>query len=206
MPEKLPTPDKTEEGTRDKRKAIVIAAREIFARQGYEATTIAEIANAAEVAVGTVYLYFPNKREVYVAASLSLFDEIADVLLQPEILASPLKQVPRALIESTFRTCRANSKFMPLFQVNLQTPAEIEMHHKDHSRIVQAINLLLLHYVAQGDMAPFDTEMYAKILFHLVNSVLYDCFSLESGANEERYRELTIEVVERIFFGPALHP
>jgi len=183
-----------------------MAAREIFARQGYEATTIAEIANAAEVAVGTVYLYFPNKREVYVAASISLSDEIADALLQPEILASPLKQVPRALIESTFQTCRANDKFMSLFQVNLQTQAEITLHQKDHTRIIQTINILLLHYVAQGDMAPFDTEMYAKILFNLVNSVLYDCFCLESGASEERYREQTIEIVERIFFGPALHP
>lgn len=204
MSEKHPAQEKAEEGIHDKRTAIVVAARDIFSRQGYEATTIAEIANAADVAVGTVYLYFHNKREVYVASSLRLFDEIADALITPEIFELPIERVPRALIETTFNICRVNSKFMSLFQVNLQTPAETEIYHKDNSRLIQAINTLFRQYVERGIFSPFDTEMYAKILFDMVNSVIFDCFCIAGGANEERYRENAIEVIERIFFGPSL--
>ena len=58
------------EDTRSKRQAIIEAARNIFAMKGYEDTTIAEIAEEAGVAVGTVYLYFHNKREIYTSVSL----------------------------------------------------------------------------------------------------------------------------------------
>src|SRR5258706_13544985 len=60
----------TREDTRSKRQAIIEAAREIFAKQGYEDTSIADIAAAAGAALGTVYLYFYNKREIYTNASL----------------------------------------------------------------------------------------------------------------------------------------
>jgi hypothetical protein len=33
---------------------------------------------------------------------------------------------------------------------------------------------------------------------------LYECFCVEGGENEELYRERTIEVVERLFFGPSI--
>jgi len=51
-------PEKIAEETRPKRDAILDAARTLFAKQGYEETTIADIARAAGVAVGTVYLSF----------------------------------------------------------------------------------------------------------------------------------------------------
>src|SRR5215468_4498984 len=102
---------------RDKRRAILTAARELFASQGYEETTIAEIARAAGVAVGTVYLYFQSKHDVLVDVCLALKAEVAQVIQSPEILALPPQQVPRAVIEATFRTSRKNLRFMNSFQV-----------------------------------------------------------------------------------------
>ena len=57
------------EDTRSKRQAIIEAARKIFAMKGYEDTTIAEIAEDAGIAVGTVYLYFGNKRDIYTSVT-----------------------------------------------------------------------------------------------------------------------------------------
>ncbi len=68
--EEMKVPEKIAEETRPKRDAILDAARTLFAKQGYEETTIADIAGAAGVAVGTVYLYFRNKHEVYPSARL----------------------------------------------------------------------------------------------------------------------------------------
>ncbi len=80
------------EETRAKRKAILDAARAIIARQGYEETTIAQIASAAGVAVGTVYLYFRNKRDIYTALSLEWVSAIAEVIQDPRILDLPIEQ------------------------------------------------------------------------------------------------------------------
>src|SRR5215475_4544995 len=91
---------------RDKRHAILYAARELFANHGYDDTTIAEIAQTAGVAVGTVYLYFANKHDILVDVCLGLNDEVAKVIQSPAILTLPLEQVPRAVIEASFRISR----------------------------------------------------------------------------------------------------
>src|SRR5258708_8721956 len=103
------------EDTRSKRQAIIEAAREIFAKQGYEDTTIAQIAAAAGVAVGTVYLYFHNKREIYTQVSINWTVRLAGALQDPRIQSLPVEQAPRAIIETVFRLCPESSKLMSLF-------------------------------------------------------------------------------------------
>jgi TetR/AcrR family fatty acid metabolism transcriptional regulator len=48
----------------DKREAILRAATKVFARNGYFNAKVADIARAAGVADGTVYLYFKSKEEI----------------------------------------------------------------------------------------------------------------------------------------------
>jgi TetR/AcrR family fatty acid metabolism transcriptional regulator len=57
--------------TPDKRDRILEAAVKVFARKGYFAARVADIAGQAGVADGTIYLYFRNKEDILV----SLFDE-----------------------------------------------------------------------------------------------------------------------------------
>jgi TetR/AcrR family transcriptional regulator, transcriptional repressor for nem operon len=52
----------------DKRRRLVVGAREVIHRQGVEKTTIADIARAAQVPVGNVYYYFKTKDELVEAA------------------------------------------------------------------------------------------------------------------------------------------
>ena len=53
-----------------KRTAILNAARCIFARNGFADTNVEDIAAEAKVAKGTIYLYFPSKQQIYMAALL----------------------------------------------------------------------------------------------------------------------------------------
>src|SRR5881396_1908722 len=55
----------------DKRGIILRAATRVFARNGYFNSKVADIARAAEVADGTVYLYFKSKEEIL----HSIFDQ-----------------------------------------------------------------------------------------------------------------------------------
>lgn len=55
----------------DKRTAILRAAARVFARNGYFNSKVADIARAADVADGTVYLYFKSKDEIL----HSIFDQ-----------------------------------------------------------------------------------------------------------------------------------
>jgi len=59
-----------------RQEAIVRAAYRLFADRGYDATTVADIAAAAEVAPRTVAMYFPSKQDI----ALSRFSQAADEL------------------------------------------------------------------------------------------------------------------------------
>lgn len=59
---------KLADATRTGRRAdILAAALACFARRGYHETTMAEVAEAAEVSKGTPYLYFPSKEALFIA-------------------------------------------------------------------------------------------------------------------------------------------
>src|SRR3977135_4351289 len=58
-------------GTSGKRESILRAATRVFARSGYFNSKVADIAREADVADGTVYLYFKSKEEIL----HSIFDQ-----------------------------------------------------------------------------------------------------------------------------------
>src|SRR5258707_361908 len=58
-------------GTSGKRESILRAATRVFARNGYFNSKVADIAREADVADGTVYLYFKSKEEIL----HSIFDQ-----------------------------------------------------------------------------------------------------------------------------------
>src|SRR5437016_3464513 len=46
------------------RETIARAARELFAERGYHATTLPDIAEAADVSTRTIFAYFPSKEDI----------------------------------------------------------------------------------------------------------------------------------------------
>jgi AcrR family transcriptional regulator len=197
----------TEQGleeTNSKRKAILDAARELFTQKGYEETTIADIARLAHVAVGTVYLYFHNKHEVYTAVALDIEALIAQSLRDPALLALPFSQVPRAMLEAVFRVSREHMGMVSLLQIDMQSQDEITQHKHSTEVISQALSVILQQAIDRGELAPFNTEMYALLLNLLGSGVMHQCFGVEHGEREELFRTYTIELLERLFFGPSL--
>jgi AcrR family transcriptional regulator len=58
---------KTKKKRTTRQGQILKAALEVFSRKGYAAATVPEIARAAGVAAGTIYIYYSSKRELFVA-------------------------------------------------------------------------------------------------------------------------------------------
>lgn len=57
-------PSRREANKFNKRQQIKLAAKELFGEQGYEGATLRDIANKAQVALGTVMLYAQDKKDL----------------------------------------------------------------------------------------------------------------------------------------------
>lgn len=71
------------------RRTIVDHARQLFIENGYNATTVEEIAQAADVAPRTLFRYFPTKASILFAE----FDELREEMLE-RLESSPKDQPP----------------------------------------------------------------------------------------------------------------
>jgi len=74
----LGTRERREREREARREQILEAAKEVFWEKGFLNATTEEIAQRAELAVGTLYLYFQSKEELYV----SLLFESVDIFRQ----------------------------------------------------------------------------------------------------------------------------
>src|ERR1051325_569606 len=89
------------EGLRERKKAktrwtIQENAFRLFAEQGYEATTVEQIAEAAEVSPSTFFRYFPSKEEVVLQDD---FDPVIyEVLVAQPAELSPMEAVRRTIV------------------------------------------------------------------------------------------------------------
>src|SRR2546428_10560990 len=80
-----PQPGLRERKKQRTRETIARAAHELFAERGYHATTLPDIAEAADVSTRTIFAYFPSKEDI-------LF---SDFTLLKEALAQALAEGPQ---------------------------------------------------------------------------------------------------------------
>jgi AcrR family transcriptional regulator len=67
-----------------KRERLVAAAQELVYRQGVARTTLAHIAEAADVPVGNVYYYFKTKEDIVLAVAQTQVQQIETTLAELE--------------------------------------------------------------------------------------------------------------------------
>ncbi|MBI2393113.1 MAG: TetR/AcrR family transcriptional regulator [Deltaproteobacteria bacterium] len=104
----------------DKRERILRAATRVFARKGFYATKVSEVAKAAGVADGTIYLYFKNKDDLLV----SLFEDRIMLLLAALERALAERPTPeerlRCVIEMQLGLLEGERDLAEVITVNLR--------------------------------------------------------------------------------------
>src|SRR5262245_44553483 len=79
------------------RERLVVAAVDLFTEQGYDDTTVAQIAERAGVTKSTFFRHFPDKRELLVAGQETLGRLLAEGITESPPDATPLQAVAEGL-------------------------------------------------------------------------------------------------------------
>jgi AcrR family transcriptional regulator len=80
------------------RSELSEVAWDLFRRQGYEATTVADIARAAGVSRRTFFRYYASKEDVVVETSDALAEEVLGALARRPAKEAPLLAIRRAIV------------------------------------------------------------------------------------------------------------
>lgn len=85
------------------REAIASTALGLFAEGGYAHTTVADIAEAAEVSERTVFTYFPTKEDILFSDHLALEHALADALSERPAGVSALDTLRDFIVDNLSR-------------------------------------------------------------------------------------------------------
>ena len=108
------------------RERLVVAAVDLFTEQGYDATTVAQIAERAGVTKSTFFRHFPDKRELLVAGQETLGTLLADGIAAAPAAASPLAAVASGLERASGAMGPANRDLGPRLKAAVASSAELQ--------------------------------------------------------------------------------
>ncbi|MGF1664582.1 MAG: TetR/AcrR family transcriptional regulator [Kineosporiaceae bacterium] len=95
-------PRRSDEHLRMRRQQIVTAALRAFARDGFHATSMADLIRESGLSAGAVYRYFPSKNDLVVACAATVFDAARGVLAAT--LAAPEPVAPAEALRHVLTT------------------------------------------------------------------------------------------------------
>jgi AcrR family transcriptional regulator len=108
------------------RERLVVAAVDLFTEQGYDATTVAQIAERAGVTKSTFFRYFPDKRELLVAGQETLGRLLAEGIAGAPAGASPLEAVAAGLERASTAMGPMNRELGPRLKAAVAASAELQ--------------------------------------------------------------------------------
>ncbi|WP_144761096.1 TetR/AcrR family transcriptional regulator [Curtobacterium sp. 9128] len=108
------------------RERLVLAAVDLFSEQGYDATTVTQIAERAGVTKSTFFRHFPDKRELLVAGQETLSRLLASGISDAAPGCTPLDAVAAGLQRASEEMGPMNRELGPRLKAAVAASAELQ--------------------------------------------------------------------------------
>ncbi|MEV0494673.1 TetR/AcrR family transcriptional regulator [Streptomyces atratus] len=167
---------------RRRRQALLDAARQVFARDGFADARITDIADTAKAAHGSFYTYFDSKEEIFVTLLRELEDELRSPGPRhvqqeedegPDRL-EPYEQILRAN-HAYLEAYRKNHAIMVVWEQVATLNASVEaLRREAGDRFVQRIERGIRYWQERGTTDPeIDPSYAAMALSGMVSNFAY---------------------------------
>ncbi|MEW1655496.1 MULTISPECIES: helix-turn-helix domain-containing protein [unclassified Streptomyces] len=130
------------------RERLVVAACDLFNEQGYDATTVAQIAERAGVTKSTFFRHFPDKRELLVAGQETLSRLLTEGIAESPGRATPLEAVAAGLERASSAMGPMNRELAP--RVKAAVAASAELQERDALKTISLAAAMTAALVARG--------------------------------------------------------
>ncbi|MFC8967153.1 TetR/AcrR family transcriptional regulator [Streptomyces sp. NPDC057094] len=202
-----PRPGLRERKKQRTRDALLRAALELFVAQGYEHTTVDEIAEAVDVSQRTFFRYFAGKEDAALFLQRLSESHFIDAVRERPPHEAPLEALRRAVLESWDTIGEAIEAVVPIelhmrtYQLIESTPALLAAHLRRSEEIEEEIARL----IAEREGLDVDADPRPRIAVAVFGGVMR-VTGRRWGAGEDTsvaaIRALTASYLDHV--GPAL--
>ena len=199
MPERE---DRRQRRIRRRKKEILAAAAPIFAEKGYRHTTAREIAEAVDLAEGTLYHYFGSKEEILVAVLEEVRDDVQAIFRQadgPESRQDLIDLVAEGYQVLTSKLAYSRTLLLEAWQDDavLQDLVSERMQN-----LGEHIRAFIAGRIARGVFRPVDPSTTARMIVGMfVVPVAPVMRGIQPAPSPEECRMLAESVVDLVFDG-----
>ncbi|WP_149977028.1 TetR/AcrR family transcriptional regulator [Microcystis aeruginosa] len=195
----------TNSGEEDIRSRILQAALRLFAAKGYEGTTTKDLAGKANVAEGTLFRYFPNKKAILIeVATRGWVDILTDLLTELSEMGSykAVAQVMRRRVlrmrenSDLLRVCFIEAQFHPELKERIQSEVIAKMTDVAEAFFQTAID--------RGIYRPMNPKIVAQVFLGMFAIAGFSSETiLDSNASPFALQEMA-EGIAEIFLNGVL--
>src|SRR5262249_32130469 len=174
-----------------RRNALLHAAVQVFGEHGFDCATMEQIAQRADVAKGTTYLYYRSKQTIYHAALSRGLAELDDRTREAIDRAPTLRDAIPAFVTARAQYFLEHRDFFRMYvaavarQITSARPQTSEFQalvDRQIGRLGQAI----ARGVARREIRPVDANSAALAIFDLTRGLVARGIMAEEGFNLER--------------------
>ncbi|TRV19617.1 MAG: TetR/AcrR family transcriptional regulator [Microcystis wesenbergii Mw_MB_S_20031200_S109D] len=197
--------NETNSGEEDIRSRILQAALRLFAAKGYEGTTTKDLAGKANVAEGTLFRYFPNKKAILIeVATRGWVDILTDLLTELSEMGSykAVAQVMRRRVlrmrenSDLLRVCFIEAQFHPELKERIQLEVIAKMTDVAEAFFQTAID--------RGIYRPMNPKIVAQVFLGMFAIAGFSSETiLDSNASPLALQEMA-EGIAEIFLNGVL--
>ncbi|MFE9463840.1 TetR/AcrR family transcriptional regulator [Streptomyces virginiae] len=190
----------------ERRRELLDTAAEVFAAQGYNATTVRKIADAAGMLAGSLYYHFDSKE--------SMLDEILSAFLTElwegydAVLAAGLgpRETIEALVTESFREIDRHRAAVAIYQKESRTlSAQPRFHYLSDSQ--QKFEKAWLGTLERGVAAKaFRADLDIRLTYRFVRDTVWVAASWYRPGGQHSPDEIARQYLSMVLDGIALRP
>lgn len=190
-----------------RRRRIVEAAARVFSENGYAATTTRAIAQAADMAEGTIYNYFDSKRDILLAVARETANPMAQSVAELESLETRPAMI--AMMERAFSFSEAQFPFArTLLHAAWLDDGILEEFLIVRLRLIhQVLEAFISTRIAAGEFRAVDPAIGARVAIGMFATLILPVLrGVEPMPSPDQRRALTEEMADFILDGIRARP
>jgi AcrR family transcriptional regulator len=193
--------------TAQRQQQIMDAAVDIFSKEGFAAATVPDIARLANVAIGTIYIYYPGKRELFVAAVQRLIMTASLLNFKENLPEADFAVTFKRILQDRLSFAGDGNNMARLLSMMSEIQRDPELKALYVERFVKPITLRLEQFtrrrIAAGEVRRLNPDVVARAVYGMIIGFAL-CMNLEGDASPLHrlsQAEITDEVLQFLSCG-----